>query len=734
MAESPISGHGFTIEQLFSGQRFGLDYYQREYVWTRKHVGSLVEDLYQRFAASWHPEHSRSQTSEYAPYFLGPFVYFEEGETTYLVDGQQRITTLHLLLMHLRRLLVEQQIDADDDLSELDKLIRVSKHGRRTYTIAIDERSALLDSIYKGGPYTLPKNSTQSLRNLHERARDLDETFPPELRGESLLPFLDWLRDRVCLVGIKADSREQGWEIFKTMNDRGVKLDPIELLKGFLLSHGHDRHRLDVKWREMLAQIIANEPHTPSDFITAMLTAKFADLSETGPDSDTDRIGTAAHEWVRENHGRLSLHGKDSYDRFVTDEVCGLADRYASLLRAAKEPYEGREAVFYNAVNGLDWQYTAILAAVSPTDDLDEFWRKTVPIAGYLDLLYVRRFVNDRARQPEALDDEVAHLVPRLRDCRTGDDVRNLLSQEIAGLDDDFTGIAATKFGLRHDNRKQVRYLLARVTAWVEKECGKPDPIADYLRRQRPYEIEHIWADKPERYQSDAPTLAKFNALRDRLGALLLLDKSENASYRDAPLSEKVESYRQQNVLAASLHPEFHRARNPGFRKLRTNREYGLARLFQSYKNDSEFTAKAIDERQKLYQRLCELVWAPENYGFTVPKHVTPERRAARRGRARYDVTVAQLVRNGYLAAGQEIFGTRAGERYTATVLGDGHVKVDSGEIFTSVSSAAMFVLNRQSANGWTFWHAKKAGGKATLKSVRDEALKAGLRDQPALE
>lgn len=732
MAEPPINGRGFTVDQLFTNHRFRLDYYQREYVWKREHVASLVNDLYQRFRASWSPGDSRAQTSEYAPYFLGPFVYFSENADTYLVDGQQRVTTLHLLLMHVRRLLAEQQQDAaSDDLSELDKLIRVAKHGQRTYTIDITERNTLLDTIHQGRP-VCPDNPSPSVFTLYERALDLVEDFPDELRGEALLSFLDWLRDRVCLVGIEADSRGQGWEIFTSMNDRGVKLTPIELLKGFLLSQvSHERTQLNEKWREALTQLSASDASAPSEFVTTMLTARYADLSTTGPDSDYGRIATAAHEWVRGNYDRLGLHGIDAYRRFITEDFCALANRYAALLHAAADFKTDHYAIRFNALNGLTAQYTAILAAVDPHDGLGEFWNKADQVAAFLDLLYVRRFVNGTARQPDALDGDIAELVPQLRQCRTSSEVNTLLSNRIFEMDEDFTGITLTKFGLRHDNAKQVRYLLARVTAWVEKECGKPDSVPAFLGRKRPYEIEHIWADKHERFLDQASTRAKFDALRNRLGALLLLEKSDNASYRDDPLSRKIEGYRNQNTLAAAMHPDFYRAKNPGFQKLRGNKAYGLEKLFRGYKDDPDFTEQEIERRQKLYQRLCELVWDPEGLGFNVPKQqARPEQRAKRRSQARYDVTLGELLDHDYIAAGQELFGTRAGQRYTAEFTADGHIKVETGELFPALSPAAMFVLDRQSANGWTFWQVRRSGGKATLKKVRDDYLKSGIREQ----
>src|SRR3954451_16519258 len=106
MAESPIHGEGVTVRALFERNSFALDYYQREYTWTRHEVGTLIDDLSQRFLSQWNHLHEREEVSGYAPYFLGPYVYHEGEGRTFLVDGQQRVTTLHLVLIYLRKLLL----------------------------------------------------------------------------------------------------------------------------------------------------------------------------------------------------------------------------------------------------------------------------------------------------------------------------------------------------------------------------------------------------------------------------------------------------------------------------------------------------------------------------------------------------------------------------------------------------------------------------------------------------
>ena len=201
--------------------------------------------------------HDRRDASRYKPYFLGPYVYFQDGDITYLVDGQQRVSTLHLLLILIRNLLLDQ--DARDEARQLETLICGVMYGERRYTIDIAERAALLDALMNGRTYEVRSDDPLSVRNLRDRYGDLEEYFPPELAGEALPYFHDWLLHRVCLVGIEAHDQGHGWEIFETMNDRGLQLSPVDLLKSLLLARSDQtqHRRLNDTWRKAMTGLSA---------------------------------------------------------------------------------------------------------------------------------------------------------------------------------------------------------------------------------------------------------------------------------------------------------------------------------------------------------------------------------------------------------------------------------------------------------------------------------------------
>lgn len=714
MGTTPIDGRGFTIGQLFgNGPRYQLDPYQREYTWGREDVRQLLDDLERRFRLDWKPLHDRTETNRYAPYFLGPFVYFQNEGVTYLVDGQQRITTLHLLLIHLRRLL--QQQDYMDDANRLEGLIRTAQFGRHTFTVDIEERAPLLTVLMENDDYTLPDDAKPSLRNLKARSENLDEDFPTSLLGEALPYFHDWLLNRVCLVGIEALDRMHGWEIFETMNDRGTRLTPIDLLKSFLLGKAERsrQKQLNEAWRGMLTDLTALGSSAPSDFIKALLLGRHADLGSIS--TDERDIEGSFHEWIRRRHHDLGLTKPSEYATFITNQLVPLAKKFCALRAAAQHPTPGLEPIFFNHLNGIRSQERLIMAATYAEESSLDFKEKARLIASYLDMVYVRRLIRGHAVHSSELDEEIRTLIPIMRDRKTPADVADVLGT--ATEHEAFPDFPT--FGLGSDNRQQVHYLLARITAFVEVETKGADRIAEYLNEEHDYQIEHIWANNFERYRDQAPNRRDFDMWRNRIGALLLLHRSDNASYRDSPYREKLEHYQRQHMLSASLHKNAYK-NNPRLSKFA--KHAGIAELFRPFPGD--FDKESIKTRQRLYQRLAEIIWDPGRLGFPVIEEPHQRNGPDRRTRAWYGIEVGHLIEAKLIKPADTLLGRRKSHEYTATVLSDGRIRVATGEAFSSLSRAGAFVKNTKGCAGWDFWHLKTRSEEIPLRELRAELLR----------
>lgn len=162
------------------------------------------------------------------------------------------------------------------------------------------------------------------------------------------------------------------------------------------------------------------------------------------------------------------------------------------------------------------------------------------------------------------------------------------------------------RFSLHGMKGRQIHKILARMTEYVEARSGTPSRYAEYVHRKgkRGYEIEHIWANHPERHKDEFKHSNDFKEYRNRIGGLLLLPKSFNASYGDLSYKEKREYYNSQNLLARSLHEKTYE-HNPGFKRFLG--ESGL-----QFKSHLEFKKADLDARQELYRHLAEEIWNPD--------------------------------------------------------------------------------------------------------------------------
>jgi hypothetical protein len=187
------------------------------------------------------------------PYFLGPFVYHDvRPGVRFLVDGQQRFTVLHLVFIHLYR--QAQALGRRDTEDALNRVIRFTVPGSGWhFRIDIEERRKALQAWYRGNDFQPDLSASLSLRNLSARSDELGELLEDRLEAGDLSRFVEWLLARVILVGIRAPDRDSGFRIFESMNDRGTRLTPVDLLKSFLLSRVREGEEdLNLRWRSML--------------------------------------------------------------------------------------------------------------------------------------------------------------------------------------------------------------------------------------------------------------------------------------------------------------------------------------------------------------------------------------------------------------------------------------------------------------------------------------------------
>lgn len=158
-----VDGKAKNIRGLLENARFSIDYYQREYKWETKHVQELIEDLTGRFLESYDPADDRSAIQNYENYFLGSIILCEKNKNIFIIDGQQRLTTLTLLLIYLKN-----RETNDKQKTKLSNLIFSDVYGKESFNIDIDERTACMSQLFSGNEFDI-NNEAESVQNIVRR-------------------------------------------------------------------------------------------------------------------------------------------------------------------------------------------------------------------------------------------------------------------------------------------------------------------------------------------------------------------------------------------------------------------------------------------------------------------------------------------------------------------------------------------------------------------------------------
>lgn len=600
-----ITGTEKTFKQLLQNTKYSIHYYQREYAWQYKQVQELIDDLTDEFLNWYDPTHERKDVAQYGVYFMGSVVL--AGRENAIIDGQQRLSSLSLLLIYLRRHLLGMGMT----IATVDQMIFSESFGTASFNISVEDREPCLQALNDGKDFD-PEGYGESVKNLYARYQDICDLFPEEIDDAALPYFADWLTEKVYFIEIVTETEQDAHKVFVSMNDRGLSLTSAEMLKGYLLSEVADdqrREKLNDAWKAKMLALKELGKSEEEDCIKAWLRAKYAESirenKKGATPEDFDLIGGSFHKWVRDEHARLGLNSSDDFDRFI-EEFCKFADIYIRLKHWEWEFSEKQPYLYYNAALSFTLQSQLCLAPIRVEDLGETIERKILLVSRFIDILIYTRAVNYRSMDYSTIKYAMFQLTKRIRNLCV-DELAAQLDKEVDDLGMSIED-AWGDFRLNFYTKKYIRHMLARITDYVERGCDQPGHYLEYVavKSKRPFEVEHIITDHFEWYQDEYGSREEFEATRNRPGNLLLLDKSTNASINDDRYPDKLPVYGSEkgNVLSAALVAGSYQ-HNPRFLKF-------MGETGFEFKPYDEFGREQIAERSGLVGALVLALWSPD--------------------------------------------------------------------------------------------------------------------------
>lgn len=556
-----IENHKYSIEEAFRECFYIVPDYQREYVWTDKEVHQLLEDINEQIDAG--------STREY---FIGTVLVSPTDQKNHyeVIDGQQRLTTFFLLLCALKHVFQgepQRQVVSgliSTSYTDSDGETRTSLKLEPRYENAGDVMTKLVEldtdpQSVRAGIQAAGIPSFGSLENLVNAYgtlyRYLKDNYDD---APKLKKYWGYLANNVVFIQISTDV-SSALKIFETINERGVGLNPMDLLKNLLFTQVKQTQFTQLKdeWKK-ITKPLEKEKEKPLRFLRYFLMANYVIKNDRGDavvredeiyDWFVDKNNAALcdyankpFEFVRKVIRNVEHYlafgnglGNDGKPSLAMDSLKRLAGgafslHYVLLLAAAALP----KPLFDHFVSQLESFLFYYIFTKTPTKDLERNFSL------WADELRTIAAVTDPVKQRAALNTFVA------------DRFESNMAEKSPELSD-----ALKRFSLYTMQQYRTRYLLARLTQHVDmafsgvKTPGSLEPYTSL-------EIEHILPDTPtaelrQKWASENPT-AVYDDYKNRLGNLTLLEKPINiVAGNDFYVAKQAEYRKSSNYLTRSL-------------------------------------------------------------------------------------------------------------------------------------------------------------------------------------
>ena len=167
-----ILAKDYPLAEILGNKKYTVDYFQREYKWEKINIEQLVSDLVNAFMESYREGHKTIDVANYGTYYMGSIVLSEKGGSASIIDGQQRITSLTLLLIYLYHA-------TNKTMSEqLSNMIYSDSYGEKSFNIQVEEREPCLRALYETGEYTVKDIDEEITRHMSVRYQFTCDCFP----------------------------------------------------------------------------------------------------------------------------------------------------------------------------------------------------------------------------------------------------------------------------------------------------------------------------------------------------------------------------------------------------------------------------------------------------------------------------------------------------------------------------------------------------------------------------
>ncbi|WP_055448545.1 DUF262 domain-containing protein [Lacinutrix mariniflava] len=612
---SKIENHKFTIEEAFNDCFYIVPDYQREYIWSDKEVNKLLDDL--------NNEIENDASSEY---FIGTILVSPTHQKKQydVIDGQQRLTTFFLMLCALKALFKGQPQEAI--LSNLISTSYTDSNGEISTSLKLNPKyenaEEVIHAIIKSGnaPETIKAllnaagvSQFGALENIIYAYTTIYQylKFNYQETG-TLKKYWGNLSNNVVFIQISTDV-SSALKIFETINERGVGLNPMDLLKNLLFTNVklNEFTKLKNEWKKITNPLEQNK-EKPLRFLRYFLMANY---KITNHRSDGIVREDEIYDWFSKKENIEVSNYKTEPFVFVR-KIIKTVDDFLKLTRGKGN--DGEDNVYMNNIRkltggGFSLHYVILLASYNlPKELFDHLLKQLETFLFYF--IVTRTSTKVLERNFSAWADELREIASltdhELQKLKLNAFIINRFQKSTTSKQPELTD-ALKRYHFYSLQQYRTRYILAKYTQHVNmayKGLKSPDNLNDYTN----LEIEHILPNTP-----NEALLTDFNAHPDnkdreyaqykvKLGNLTLLEKPINIVAGREFFNNKKEQYKMSKYyLTSSLDV----LNSVGVNTSITRINEKLLPF------ENQWTAKQIDERQEMLLELAADIWKIEALG-----------------------------------------------------------------------------------------------------------------------
>jgi len=576
------------------------------------------------YSAKGDHEVNEKTISSYDWYYLNSFMTNTVDGHTFIVDGQQRLTTLTVLIIYLYHT-AEKLGLSEGIISNIRKRIcDFDDNGTKVFWVGFDDRQKALENIYQNGIEGLTKHAGSmnvAEKNIYEAYKTIHSYFEAkDLNAHQFGAFRLYLFQRVILIQIDVDDSKDVAMAFEVINDRGIPLKAHEILKGKVLGviAKHEVKDYIKYWENSLNSIATEFEETEIDvFLSFYFKSKFADTALQYRDLDESRYHKTIY--LDEYNKKIGFKQDNSVNRDYIEKVkdfvkvtlpfyCELFKRISSDCYYDKSK---NDHVLFNAINEQESQFYLLMSAIEINDSYYEEKYSLVP--KLVDRLYTILNLTDSYKS-NTFNNIVIDIGVAIRG-KSPTEITAVFENKLLetvkkehnrdNISEAFRYEFFAQRGYNNLGSRFLRYFYARVDKFIADNSNlntaKYYEMIKQASGKNKHHVEHILANNPKNVNLFASE-DEFNLQRNRLGSLVLLKDIDNISSGNELYLDKIKTYTGSATLfAQTLHPDFAHC-NLGFKKFCA--DYKVV-----YNTYSVFDGDAIEERQLLLFKMAEVIW-----------------------------------------------------------------------------------------------------------------------------